>query len=252
MAYSEEALAQLNEKFYMLNANHLDMLDKLFPLAQTLNNEKAKEYLLQGVCRRLKTLIHCIKNIFSLFPPDIDERIDSEDLKNVEINLHAFFINISGILDNLAWVYACEKNLQLNRFEIGLFKESTLQHFPEQLKNHLTGERIKVWHEEYTKNYRDALAHRIPLYVPPFTLNDEEAEEYKELEQQKSSISLSDDLDIEQYQHLSEQQDHLGSNCYLFAQSLEENGRPVYFHAQVLADFATVEAIIEEFHKSFE
>jgi hypothetical protein len=43
---------------------------------------------------------------------------------------------------------------------------------------------MQTWYTEYSKNYRDALAHRIPLYVPPSALNKEEQEEYMLLEKQ--------------------------------------------------------------------
>jgi hypothetical protein len=34
-----------------------------------------------------------------------------QDFSDLDINLHAFFVNISGILDNLGWVFVYENDL---------------------------------------------------------------------------------------------------------------------------------------------
>jgi hypothetical protein len=43
-------------------------------------------------------------------------------------------------------------------------------------------ERIQKWYAEYLTNYRDALSHRIPLYVPPKSLTPEHASQVKQIE----------------------------------------------------------------------
>ena len=52
--------------------------------------------------------------------------------------------------------------------------------------DYLNSEPIINWYSDYSKNYRDALAHRIPLYVPPSVLNKDDEKEYFELENKKN------------------------------------------------------------------
>ena len=55
---------------------------------------------------------------------------------------------------------------------------------------------ITQWYNEYAKNYRDALAHRIPPYVPPAALNDEQARRYKLLEDEANHLRREGDFII--------------------------------------------------------
>lgn len=258
MAYSEEVLSEINTKYGELGISHNELLLELMTFQQGLSNEKAKEYLTQGVGRRLKTLSRCIYNIFTIFPADRTEHLSKEELADININLHAFFINISGIFDNLGWVFAYENNLlgkanegKIPRNGVGLFCDGTQNHLSKDLNNYLNSEVIKTWYTDYSKNYRDSLAHRIPLYVPPSLLNKKEAEEFQNIEEQLQKLDLSKECDREKYDELRDMQQKLGTASHLFAHSLSEGCNPVYFHAQVLADFATVEETIEKFITHF-
>lgn len=95
-----------------------------------------------------------------------------------------FDSTIHGVPDNLAWVYVLEKGLTLNPTQIGLFKKTTQEYLPQEICTYLASKEIKRWHQEYAKNYRDALAHRIPLYVPPSTWSPEHEQKYRELHNQ--------------------------------------------------------------------
>lgn len=258
MAYSEEALQEISTKHGSLEVSYNELLLKLMTFQQRLSNEKAKEYLMQGVGRRLKTLHRCIDNVFTIFPVDRTEHLSSADISDVNINLHAFFINVSGVFDNLAWVFAHENNLlgkasegKIPRNGIGLFCDSTQAHLSKDLNDYLNTEAIKSWYTDYSKNYRDSLAHRIPLYVPPSLLDKKEAEEFQNIEEQLQALDFSKEYDREKYDELRDSQQSLGTASHFFAHSLSEGCNPAYFHAQVLADFATVEEAIEKFIKHF-
>ncbi len=56
MAYTEDNLKEINEKYAEINHIHNKLLRQLMSFQQRLKNEKAREYLKQGVGRRLKTL----------------------------------------------------------------------------------------------------------------------------------------------------------------------------------------------------
>ena len=46
-----------------------------------------------------------------------------------------------------------------------------------------------------SKDYRDALAYRIPLYIPPFTVNPDDADRYQALERDATQALCAHDLE---------------------------------------------------------
>lgn len=258
MSYSEEGLAEIDKKYEELNDTYSNLSFELMSFCQRLNKEKAKEYLMQGVGRRLKILYRCINNIFTIHPPLRTEHLSEDELSDLNINLHSFFINIAGVFDNLGWVFVHERELlgkakdgKIPTGGVGLFSDKTQTHLNPELRNYLKSESIKTWYKGYSKNYRDSLAHRIPLYVPPVLLNEEEAKKYQEIEKQIQELDFGKQSDRDKYEEQLEVQQQLGKASHLFAHSMNEGSKPVYFHAQVLADFSTVKEVIEKFCKNF-
>jgi hypothetical protein len=259
MTYDERALKEITEKYQDKGRVHDKLILQLRSLFSKLTNTKAKEYLIQGAGRRLNVLTRCIENIFRIFPIGQTEQLTSNELTDLSINLHAFFVNVSGLFDNLAWVFAFEydltgepKNGKLGQFDIGLFNKKTQSHLSDRLRNYLKAQDLQNWHSEYSKNYRDALAHRIPLYVPPSVLNPAEQKKYFELETQIQTLDLTKYENLEIYGAILEQQMILGQASPFFAQSGGEKSRPVFLHTQVLADYATIEEVVTMFCEHFE
>lgn len=258
MTYSTKTLVEIYEKYREINDTHDKLLLGLMSFQQTLKNEKAREYLMQGVGRRLKTLTRCINNIFSIFPPERIQNLSKDELTDITINLHAFFINIAGIFDNLAWVFAHENDLlgkvsegKIPKNLVGLFKKETQKNLKTELNDYLNSETMKLWYEDYSKIYRDSLAHRIPLYVPPALFSKDEEKEFQNIEEQIQTLDFSKECDREKYNELRSKQQALGGVSHLFGHSPTEGNRAVYFHAQVLSDYATVEEVINKFCKNF-
>lgn len=254
MGYTEEAISEIKEEFMFITSSYIDLMIKLHGLQQKLSNSKSREYLIHGVSRRLNILNKCIHNIFALFPVDRSDLLTSDELTDLVINLHAFFINISGVLDNLAWVFVYEKDLyghpkngKLSRLDVGLFADKTQTHLWPDLTNYLKSNSIKTWYDKYSKDYRDALAHRIPLYVPPSAIDENEAIQYKQLEDQINALDIRSPDAITIHGQLIEKLRQLGRPCVLFSHSLHEGCKLVYFHAQVIADFKTIEEIVVKF-----
>ena len=249
MRYDEQALRSIAEKYAEVGRIHDQLALRLSSILSSIRNTEAKEYLTQGVGRRLSILTRCIHNIFSIFPVRRTEHLALEELADVDINLHAFFVNLSGLLDNLGWVFVFENDFRgkLSKKNIGLFKNKTQSFLPENFRTYLNTERMKRWYSEYSKNYRDALAHRIPLYVPPFVLNREEQERYLALEDQIHALDVRvyDNLAI--CDQLREKQKELGQPSLFFTHSFAEGSQPMLLHAQVITDYVTVEEILNSF-----
>lgn len=256
MNYSPEQLAELQTGHNNL-INGIDKLEsKLLCLfIPNLKESQAVEYAQQGVCRRLQVIKRSVINIYQIFPPQRQVRLRRDELSDVQINLHAFLMNVYGVLDNLAWIYVYEFSveelkLQRSRNKVGLFIKETRSQFPTDFQTYLTTKPISNWFDDYAKNYRDALAHRIPLYIPPFILTEAESIQYRKLENQKLEKYRIPDFD--EMQKLELEQDRLGSICGMFLHSHSDNAsRPVSLHPQIIADANTVIEIIEKFLIAF-
>ncbi|OGI64793.1 MAG: hypothetical protein A2W18_00645 [Candidatus Muproteobacteria bacterium RBG_16_60_9] len=138
---------------------------------------KAQEHCQFGVCRRLFILVACLEYFFSELPPDTNKERSREENSRANIHLHAFLINVSGIIDNMAWLWAhyigLEQRFDLEKKKtmIGLFNKDFLEHLPKGLAA-LVGQYSK-WHEFLT-HHRHPTAHRIPPYMIPYTVRNEE------------------------------------------------------------------------------
>ncbi|MDX2251220.1 MAG: hypothetical protein NW202_02955 [Nitrospira sp.] len=246
MRYSPEAAADIERDLILirkeLRESSTSLLSEVAPL---LKNERAREFVRQGVCRRLTIIQRCIRNIFTTFPVERTELLDQDELADIGVNLHAFLINIHGVPDNLAWAYLLERGITLEPKQIGLFNERHTQpHLPQDVLTYLRSDGITKWHGEYAKNYRDALAHRIPPYVAPSVLTPEHQEKYRELEEQIFAAAKAEDFD--RALMLTEEQAACGSVCLAFSQSfLDETAcDPIILHAQLIVDARTVMQII--------
>jgi len=256
MFYGKNHILQLQDKFDKTDKIYARLVQKLAALQLELKNVKAREYLLQGVGRRLSVLTRCLYNIYEIFPVDRTELLRKEELKDLDINLHAFFININGILDNLAWVIIHENDLlgkpkegRVSRSGVGLFNKKTQEHLNPKLCAYLSSSKMQAWYRNYSKNYRDALAHRIPPYVPPVALNKAEKEEYLSLE--KALLDYSSPENIAKHDGIRKKQSQLGNPCFVFAHAYSEGGKPLLLHAQIIADFVTIEEIVNKFCSYF-
>ena len=149
MRFDDQTLKDLNEKYLEVTQITRKLIDRLVVVASKLRDPKAKEYMWHGVLRRLGILNRCIENVFTLFPPENRDRLSDETIKDVEINLHAFFVNVAGVFDNLAWVFVMENGLfgtrqegKLEKPDVGLFLKRTQRYLPQLLREHLTAAKI--------------------------------------------------------------------------------------------------------------
>ncbi len=79
--------------------------------------------------------------------------------------------------------------------------------------------------------------------MPPSALDGEEQETYRALDHEIIDARVAGDF--AKVEKLQEQQAQVGKANPLFVHSFSENAKPMYLHAQVLADFATIEQLIE-------
>ena len=215
-----------------------------------LRVERAREYLAQGVARRAGLIGRCLENIFRIFPPERTALLSHEELGDVTINLHALVINVYGLLDNVAWVFVLERQAEAQikggRAGVGLFNKATHEYLPPAVLAYVSSDTIKAWFNEYAKNYRDALAHRIPLYVPPFSVRNADEAKWKQLDSDISKRIFGQDFDA--VERLKDEQEALQTICTAFTHSYSDSdaSRPVVLHAQLICDAMTVVELLAQ------
>lgn len=206
-------------------------------------NQQVREYLLHGVGRRLGVLRECLAFVFATFEPARTAPLSQVELYEVQINLHAFVINLSGLFDNLAWAFVLRHSLLERvggRKRVGMFLPSTQKTLPAVLREYVTSPTMVTWHGEYLKAYRDSLAHRIPLYIPPATFTPQDQQRYVELDEQERTCIFAHEW--EQVEQVRNEKLGLGKACPHFVILVGENSesKPNYLHPQMLCDAKTV------------
>ena len=206
-------------------------------------NQRAKEFATHGFVRRLKTLQRCIDNVFEVMPPDRTDLPASEELSDAAIYIQAFVTNVFGITDNLAWVWVHETGLRredgraLSRSSVGLRPgfDIVLRSLSPEFREYILT--LEDWFE-YLESFRHSLAHRIPLYIPPYNIRPDQLAVYRELGEQMEVAY--NNRDFNEYERLEEEQSVLKEFRPYMTHSLAEEPNPALFHPQMIADFNTV------------
>lgn len=186
--YEKRALRILENEFETVEARRIQIVENL--LNYPFENERAEEYARHGVGRRISTVARCIHNIFELLPPSLETIPTIDETHDALIQLQAHIVNVFGCVDNLAWMWVLETGLKrpdgtdLDRKEIGLrtHNKIVVSSLSSELQALLIS--FKKWFA-YLEDYRHALAHRIPLYVPPFAIDPKNKARIDELERLK-------------------------------------------------------------------
>jgi hypothetical protein len=182
--YRKRALHILEDELATLEARRIRIVENL--LNYQFVNARAEEYARQGVGRRISTVARCIHNVFVLLPPGLETIPTMDETHDALIQLQTHVINVFGCVDNLAWMWVIETDLkapdgtELGHTEIGLRKHNkiVLASLSKEFQAFLAS--IKEWFK-YLEDYRHALAHRIPLYVPPFAIDPKNEVRLQEL-----------------------------------------------------------------------
>lgn len=213
--------------------------------ALRLHNGDAREMMQHGVSRRIADLKHALERVFVVIPPT-EEAPSQEAIRDTTAFLQAFMINIFGVMDNLAWLWRLQADVRggngqpLHRSRIGLTPghRDLRRSLSERSQECLRG--ADPWFG-YLEEYRHALAHRIPLYIPPKTLGEEDAAEFRRLGEQVGA----ENWDWARWGEVLDAQRSLGVFEPVMMHSYGERARPVWFHGQMVCDFATVIDVAE-------
>jgi hypothetical protein len=199
---------------------------------------------MHGFCRRLGTLIRAIDQVYEILPPERDDIPERDEVVDATISIQSFVFNTFGCLDNLAWIWVYEKDLKgkdgadVDPTWVGLGKNNkhVRQSFSDEFRTFL--ESRQNWFDAI-KGFRDSLAHRIPLYIPPYIVASENMDEYNRLE--RASGEALQRVDVKEYDRLQAEQKKLGRFRPWMTHSQYEKAPSIIFHTQLLSDYVTID-----------
>lgn len=233
IAHFRAELAQVERK-----ANGLLMKYTYHPW----KTDRGREYATHGFSRRVGTLRRALLNIYKIIPPGT-VRVPSRDkLYDAQINIQACIANVYGCIDNLAWVWVYEKGLdkKIPRNHVGLRKSNAdvRASLRPAFRAYLEGR--DDW-MEYLVDFRDALAHRIPLYVPPGGVPRSNIDEHNDYTRRMHEALKG--LDPTEYERLAAEQSKMLVFQPMMTHSFIEAQGLIPFHGQLLSDFLTIEEL---------
>jgi hypothetical protein len=140
-------------------------------LSAKLKSADSKEFLAQGVGRRLFMLKENVNVISNIYCDRRIKPLDDNENAILAQNINFFYANIYAILDCLAFVLAFEcpdyiirRHNKDDYSKIGLFNKTFYQKI-NGLSDRLSLMKLRPWYKEIS-DLRHPIAHRIPLYFP--------------------------------------------------------------------------------------
>lgn len=163
---------------------------------------------------------------------------------DAQIYIQASIFNTFGAAENLAWIWVIEKAITkedgsaLPNYLVGLRKSNKVvrKSLPQAFQDYLAG--MDEWFDALD-DFRHPLAHRIPLYIPPFIVTTDNEAAYSALEDHKARASVLGDL--EDYNRVDAEQGSLEEFRPWMQHSFIEESKRMVFHPQLLANFNTIE-----------
>jgi hypothetical protein len=240
--FSEKAIAKLNEGRRTARKKFNELREKL--IYYDYKSARGREFAHNGFSRRLGTMVRSIDIIYQKLPPELDSIPSQEDVIDATIAIQSLVLNAFGCLDNLAWIWVCKKPVldkegkSLDPMKVGLGKKNKEVRATFSVEfNAYLNERQK-W-VDHLKDFRDSLAHRVPLYIPPYMVDPKNADEYARLE--KESWEALRRRDIHTHERLQDAQRKL---CFFrpwMTHSFSEESPKAIFHSQVVIDYLTID-----------
>lgn len=242
MTFSAEALNKLQAELRAVPGKQA-ALQELY-LLRPFRDDRAREFAHHGFVRRLKTLARCTERVFAIIPPEQREPPGRDSRNDAEVFIQAAVFSTFGAADNLAWIWVTERDLKqangnaLPEQWVGLRRTNRLvrESMPAVLRDYFAG--LDGWFDAL-EGYRHGLAHRVPLYIPPYVVLAENEERYRTFEADKLRALAQGDLD--EVERLRAAQSKLKVFRAWMMHSFHEEARPLVFHPQLLANFNTIE-----------
>jgi hypothetical protein len=241
MFFAEDTLNNLADEYAAISGRREALLDAY--RGRVYRVARSKEFAEHGLARRVTSMTHCIENVFRIVPPERADPPAMHELTDAVVYIQAFVLNAFGCLDNLAWIWVCEKELAQDSGEpllntaVGLGKKCKIvrRSLPADVRAHLKF--LDEWMADL-ENFRHALAHRIPLYIPPRVIAKKDAELYELLERKKAKAFAR--FDSKKFKEFKAAQEKLCRFEPVMMHSIADDSKRIAFHPRLLSDFNTI------------
>lgn len=203
-----------------------------------LEKVAAREMAHHAVGRRLNDLRHFIRRLYDVLPPEV-EKPSREARLDATAFLQAFVVNIFGVIDNLAWMWVIETDVRKAGGEkipaswVGLRSNQTAVRETLSKSTQAYLSELDSWFI-YLEEFRHHLAHRIPLYIPPFVIDEANAAEVQSFQEHIFASGWT----LERWFAVIDFMERKGAFAPYMAHSIE--GGRVPFHAQMICDLGAV------------
>jgi hypothetical protein len=239
--YSPEALAHLVVELATIGPARTRLVEAI--VARKYKSRQATDHAQRGFARRIGTLARCIENSFAILPPDFQGLPDSDRLADATIQIQAFVFNLVGALDNLAWMWVLEAGITqrngkpLPNQRVGLRRghKCVRESFSSSTQEYLMS--FDNWFD-YVEDFRHALAHRIPFYIPPYTVSNSDTAAYRQSQEDQWKALGQGNWDA--YIAAQSTQESLSVFVPWITNQSDQDHKSVYIHPQILTDFKTV------------
>ncbi|MDD5436985.1 MAG: hypothetical protein PHX20_05525 [Candidatus Omnitrophica bacterium] len=240
---------ELTEEYILAVSDVRNLISETATFCQSLKHAKAIDHCRHGLARRMFLLTRCLEQFLNISPPQRTEHLKMVEKYDLDIFLHAFLMNISGGINNLAWILfyekgVCEKEDE-KRFKknINLFNKEFQRYLNETIIKKCDD--YKDWHKNLT-NFRDPIAHRIPPYIIPSIMNDAETEKHRK---------LWDDFlktkDLDKRNSILNDMDKIGVYEPIYTHSYVEKSDIIFFHPRNISDIKIFKDISETVINNF-
>lgn len=202
--------------------SHLDIRENF--LLKLRNNicDGAKKHLHRGMMQRLAMMEEAICTLDQEIGKS-EEPLDRYLATRLTLLLNAYYLNLAGSLDNLAWalmyqyslVEDVDENEQNHRKIAQLFDKKFLAKLRERNLEQLDKELqpFRDWYWDMRK-FRDPAAHRIPLLVSHSVYSEEDVKKAQELDE--AAAQLIRQGEWKDGMNLLRQSDQLGKHIPIF------------------------------------
>jgi hypothetical protein len=194
-------------------------------------------------------LVRCLNRVFEIFPATRTDKLEDEGRTDAEAYLHAFVVNAIGAIDNMSMAIAHYHGLVggaselIDKRDVSFANRKFRKLLSQNLRSELESLSIAAWHSEYAKGYRDGLVHRIPPYIPPAAMNNQEAAKQRELDEKIGTLTSEEVWT--RFPELIEEMRSLGIACPLIGHSFRDSSPQVYIHPQLLKDYSVIEDLLK-------
>ncbi len=240
--FSAEQVAELHRGREKVHEQFAELRQSY--IIRKYKSDRAHEYATHGFGRRLGTLVRAIDQVYEILPPEREDIPERDEVVDATIAIHSFVLNTFGCLDNLAWIWVYEKEIkgkdgkELEPKSIGLGSKFVRRSFSNEFRAYLDSR--QQWNDNL-KNFRDSLAHRIPLYIPPYVVTPATVDEFNRLEDALGEAARR--ADLPEYERIEFEQKKLGRFRPWMTHSMTEQAPSILFHPQLVADFATIDEL---------